>query len=229
MGLPAERPPVTAVDEPPTVSTMSGLITGDPRQDRCGAGRHRPRPDAGDTHRDALPEHRSSHTPAHAVGTAPVGYAQARPVVGRLHMFETTMEIPDGQAHDSLGRRAIDPRALRQSRRRRGRAALGPTRRVLPQSQSASGRQRAVDRGDAEHRTWRSTADAQPWVPGALRCATIDQLAALGFDEATVLRMAQAEHEDWCRFFTVKWLDPRGSATMGASTTTIWFPGRRSG
>ena len=30
MGLPAERPPVTAVDEPPTVSTMSGLITGDP-------------------------------------------------------------------------------------------------------------------------------------------------------------------------------------------------------
>ncbi len=203
MGLPAERPPVTAVDEPPTVSTMSGLITGDPGKTAVVLV---------DTDLDPTLATRIAmrypktpvfaHTAAHAVGTAPVGYAQARPVVGRLHMFETTMEIPDGQAHDSweVAARSIHERYVNPD----GGAAAQPWDRLDEFYRESNRRQVANALWIVEtlsDRTWRSTADAQPWVPGHSDAQPLDQLAALGFDEATVLRMAQAEHEDWCRFY----------------------------
>lgn len=102
MGLPADRPPITAVDERSTISTLTEQIAGDPEKTAVVLV---------DTDLDptlatriALRYPRTpvfAHTSAGAIGTTPIGYAQARPVVGRLHMFETTMEIPDGQAHDS--------------------------------------------------------------------------------------------------------------------------------
>ena len=146
---------------------MSGLITGDPGK-TAGAGRHRPRPDAGDTHRDALPEDTGLRTPPRMRSVmAPVGYAQARPVVGRLHMFETTMEIPDGQG-TIRGRSPRDRSTSATSipTAARPRSPGTDSTSSLPRVQSASGRQRAVDRETLSDRTWRSTADAQPWVQG---------------------------------------------------------------
>jgi hypothetical protein len=203
MGLPAERPPITAVDERPTISTLTEQIADDPTKTAVVLV---------DTDLDptlatriALRYPRTpvfAHTAAGAIGTAPIGYAQARPVVGRLHMFETTMEIPDGQAHDSweIAARSIHERYVNPN----GGAAAQPWDRLDEFYRESNRRQVANALWIVEtlsNRTWRSGTDEESWVPRHADTQPLDQLAALGFDEPTALRMAQAEHEDWCRFY----------------------------
>lgn len=58
-----------------------------------------------------------------------------------------------------------------------------------------------MDSRDVKRPDLRSGADEAPWVPRHAEAPPLDQLAALGFHEPTAMRMAQAEHEDWCRFY----------------------------
>ncbi|MFT3899694.1 MAG: hypothetical protein QM728_05540 [Gordonia sp. (in: high G+C Gram-positive bacteria)] len=199
LGLPADRPLITAVDAEPTVATLADLVD-DATADRTAIVLVDADLDPTLATRVALRYPRTptfAHTATHEAGTAPIGYSSARPVVGKLRMFETTMEIPDGQAHDSweLAARSIHERYDAEHPW----SSLDEFYRESNRRQVANALWIVETHSDC---TWRGTDDGRTWTPpDKSETAPLAQLAALGFDEPTALRMAQAEHEDWCRFY----------------------------
>ncbi len=130
------------------------------------------------------------------------------PIVGRLRTYRLALDIAEEEAHDVWERAAkliheryvagIPPGSTpspagrpwaeldefyRESNRRQVRNALWMVEQI------------------AEH-TWNTWGDP-PKPLGAhdmVGLTPLQQLALMGFDRASALRMAKAEHEDWCRY-----------------------------
>ncbi|MBV8291329.1 MAG: hypothetical protein JOY55_05845 [Mycobacterium sp.] len=131
------------------------------------------------------------------------------PIVGRLRTYRLALDIPEGQAQDVWERAAkliheryvasIEPETsppparlpwadldefYRESNRRQVRNALWMVEQI------------------AEH-TW-NTWDNPPQPLGLHDMAgltALQRLARMGFDHDAAMKMAKAEHEDWCRYY----------------------------
>jgi hypothetical protein len=131
------------------------------------------------------------------------------PIVGRLKTYRLALDIPEGQAQDvweraakliheryvaSIGPEPNPPPArlpwadldefYRESNRRQVRNALWMVEQI------------------AEH-TWNTWGDPpQPLgVHDMAGLTPLQQLARMGFDHNAAMKMAKAEHEDWCRYY----------------------------
>jgi hypothetical protein len=131
------------------------------------------------------------------------------PIVGRLRTYRLALDVPEGQAQDVWERAAklihkryvadIGPQPnppparlpwaeldefYRGSNRRQVRNALWMVEQI------------------AEH-TWNTWGD--PPKPLGLHdmvgSTALQRLARMGFDRDSAMRMAKAEHEDWCRYY----------------------------
>ena len=131
------------------------------------------------------------------------------PIVGRLRTYRLALDVPEGQAQDVWERAAklihqryvaeIGPEPnppparlpwveldefYRESNRRQVRNALWMVERI------------------AEH-TWNTWGD--PPKPLSLHdmagLTALQKLARMGFDHDSAMRMAKAEHENWCRYY----------------------------
>ncbi|MFZ3319068.1 hypothetical protein, partial [Mycobacterium sp.] len=131
------------------------------------------------------------------------------PIVGRLRTYRLALDVPEGQAQDvweraaklihqryvaSLGPDPNPPPArlpwaeldefYRESNRRQVRNALWMVEQI------------------AEH-TWNTWG--KPPSPLAAHdmvgLTALQRLARMGFDEDSAMKMAKAEHEDWCRYY----------------------------
>jgi hypothetical protein len=131
------------------------------------------------------------------------------PIVGRLRTYRLALDVPEGQAQDvweraaklihqhyvaSMGPDPNPPPArvpwaeldefYRESNRRQVRNALWMVEQI------------------AEH-TW-NTWGKPPTPLGAhdmVGLTALQQLARMGFDHDSAMKMAKAEHEDWCRYY----------------------------
>jgi hypothetical protein len=135
--------------------------------------------------------------------------ADALQIVGRLRTYRLALDVPEGQAQDAWERAASliherfiatigaqsppSPARLpwaeldefyRGSNRRQVRNALWMVERI------------------AEH-TWNTWGN--PPTPlkahDMVGLTPLKQLALMGFDRDTAMKMARAEHEDWCRYY----------------------------
>jgi hypothetical protein len=131
------------------------------------------------------------------------------PIVGRLRTYRLALDVPEGQAQDVWERAAklihqgyiatIPPEPnppptrlpwaeldefYRESNRRQVRNALWMVEQI------------------AEH-TWNTWGDPpKPLSVHDMAGLTAGQrLARMGFDHDSAMRMAKAEHEDWCRYY----------------------------
>jgi hypothetical protein len=131
------------------------------------------------------------------------------PIVGRLKTYRLALDIPEGQAQDaweraakliheryvaSIGPESNPPPArlpwaeldefYRESNRRLVRNALWMVEQI------------------AEH-TWNTWGNPpQSLGPTDMVGLTpLQQLARMGFDQNAAMKMAKAEHEDWCRYY----------------------------
>ena len=131
------------------------------------------------------------------------------PIVGRLKTYRLALDIPEGQAQDvweraakliheryvaSIGPEPNPPPArlpwadldefYRESNRRLVRNALWMVEQI------------------AEH-TWNTWGNPpQPLgVHDMVGLTPLQQLARMGFDHNAAMKMAKAEHEDWCRYY----------------------------
>jgi RyR domain len=130
-------------------------------------------------------------------------------IVGRLRTYRLSLDVPEGQAQDAWERAAKlihqryvasvgpDPNPpparlpwaqldefYRESNRRQVRNALWMVEQI------------------AEH-TWNTWGDP-PTPLGAndmVGLTALQRLARMGFDENSAMKMAKAEHEDWCRYY----------------------------
>jgi RyR domain-containing protein len=131
------------------------------------------------------------------------------PIVGRLRTYRLALDVPEGQAADVWERAAkliherfvatIEPQPnppparlpwteldefYRESNRRQVRNALWMVEQI------------------AEH-TWNTWGN--PPKPLSVRdmagLTALQQLARMGFDHDPAMKMAKAEHEDWCRYY----------------------------
>jgi hypothetical protein len=116
------------------------------------------------------------------------------------------MDIPEGQAHDNWERaaRLIHDRYASQTERRT--AATRPWA-DLDEFYRGSNR-RAVQNAlwmveKIGGHTWNTfgTPVNSVSVTGLHGLPPLEQLSLMGFDRATALAMARAEHEDWCRYY----------------------------
>jgi hypothetical protein len=131
------------------------------------------------------------------------------PIVGRLRTYRLAIDIPEGQAQDvweraaklihqrfvaSMGPDPNPPPArlpwaeldefYRESNRRQVRNALWMVEQI------------------AEH-TW-NTWGSPPTPLGAddmVGLTALEQLSRMGFEQDSAMKMARAEHEDWCRYY----------------------------
>jgi hypothetical protein len=130
-------------------------------------------------------------------------------VVGRLQSYSLVLDTQEGQVRDAWERAArliheryistIDPEGppspaampwtelnefYRGSNRRQVRNALWMVEQI------------------AGH-TWNTWGSPPAQLSGSemAALAPLEQLALMGFDHDSALRMAQAEHEDWCRYY----------------------------
>jgi len=131
------------------------------------------------------------------------------PIVGRLRTYRLALDIPEGQAQDvweraaklihehyvaTVGPEPNPPPArlpwadldvfYRESNRRQVRNALWMVEQI------------------AEH-TWNTWGKPpKPLsLPDMVGLSPLEQLARMGFEHESAMKMAKAEHEDWCRYY----------------------------
>jgi hypothetical protein len=128
------------------------------------------------------------------------------PLVGQLYIYQLSMHMPAGKAHDTWERaaRLIHDRYVSEVE------TSSPA--TLPWDQ-LSEFYRGSNRRQVQNalwmveaiggHTWNTFGDAEHSVPTVkLRdLAPLDRLRAMGFDEGTAIAMARSEHEDWCRYY----------------------------
>lgn len=128
------------------------------------------------------------------------------PVVGRLYIYQLSMRMPEGKAHDTW------ERAARLIHDRYVADIETPSPATLPWDQ-LSEFYRGSNRRQVQNALWMvetigghtwntfgDVADAAPMV-NLRTLAPLERLEVMGFDEDTVLAMARGEHEDWCRYY----------------------------
>ncbi|BBZ05218.1 hypothetical protein MCHIJ_46550 [Mycolicibacterium chitae] len=203
-GLPHDRPALTAIAAKPAVPLMMSLIDDDGADPRSVAV-ILVDDDAvrGFGTRLAV---RYPDTAIHAFDPAAdqQGAWRSAPLIGRLHSYPLTMDIPDDAAHDAweLAARLIHERYARPG----GTSASAPWHELDEFYRESNRRQvnnalwmvEAI--GGHSWNTWGTSA--APWpAQGMQHLSPLDQLKAMGFDESAIFAMARAEHEDWCRFY----------------------------
>jgi hypothetical protein len=205
LGLPPDRPDVEAIEEKPSASALMSLIgKANPAStavivvDAMGTWS-----DAGIGTRLAA---RFPDTLIYAWDPNAEVTDDRPAVVGRLCTYRLSMDIPEGQAHDNWERaaRLIHDRYAAQVEKRT--AATRPWT-ELDEFYRGSNR-RAVQNalwmvekiGGHTWNTFGTPVDSAA-VTGLHGLPPLDQLRLMGFDRATALAMARAEHEDWCRYY----------------------------
>jgi hypothetical protein len=128
------------------------------------------------------------------------------PIIGRLRTYRVAMDVAQGQAHDAWERAAI----LIHSSYAKGADTDTPASRPwaqLDEFYRESNRRQVrnilrVVEEKGEH-TWSSgsTPAAQVSAAELRHLPPLEQLQRLGFEEDAALKMARAEHEDWCRYY----------------------------
>ncbi len=167
--------------------------------------------------------------PIFAWNPTAAGAGEERPGIDALRTYRLTMDLPAGQAHDAWERAAM----LIHERYRRTVGGESPARRPwaeLDEFYRGSNRRQvrnalrlveqigghtwnSLDRGDALESTPPSTSEP------------LEQLEAMGFDRSAALAMAQAEHEDWCRYYRKAgwaWGEVRDDARKTHPNLTEW-------
>ncbi|HTY27825.1 MAG TPA: RyR domain-containing protein, partial [Mycobacterium sp.] len=133
-------------------------------------------------------------------------FLDAPSIVGRLHTFRLTMDLPPGHSLDVWERAAM----LIHNRYAAQFPGSSPASRPwaeLDEFYRGSNRRQVrnalwmVDQ-IAGH-TWDTSGSPAELPLGARTAAlaALERLAQLGIDRDTALAMAKAEHEDWCRYY----------------------------
>jgi voltage-gated potassium channel Kch len=203
-GFMSEGPTIDAVAEAPTIPTMLKLI-GDVDPETSAVIFVDPH--AGTT--AARLAARFPDMPIYASDLNTSITDDSIQVVGRLQSYSLVLDTQEGQGRDAWERAArliheryvstIDPKGppspaampwtelnefYRGSNRRQVRNALWMVEQI------------------AGH-TWNTWGSPPAQLSGSemAALAPAEQLALMGFDHDSALRMAQAEHEDWCRYY----------------------------
>jgi hypothetical protein len=199
-----DGPTIDAVTEAPTVPTLLGLIgDADPETSAVVLV---------DTHAATTGTRLAARFPAMPVYTWDLNAHDAEdslPAVGLLQSYSLALNTREGRVQDSWERAArliheryvatIDPAAPRStaampwvelnefyrgSNRRQVRNALWMVEQIAGHTWNTWGSPPAQLSG-------RDMAELPP----------LDRLARMGFDHYSAMSMAQAEHEDWCRYY----------------------------
>ena len=203
-GLMSDGPVIDAVPEAPTVPTLLRLISdADPAASAVILV---------DTHTATTATRLAARLPEMPIYSSDLNTNIADDsiqVVGKLQSYSLVLDTRKGQVQDAWERAArliheryvstIDPEAPRSpatmpwaalnefyrgSNRRQVRNALWMVEQIAGHTWNTWGSQPAQLSG-------RDMADAPP----------LEQLALMGFDPYSAMSMAQAEHEDWCRYY----------------------------
>jgi hypothetical protein len=203
-GFMSEGPTIDAVPEAPTISTMLKLIgDGDPAASAVILV---------DAHAATTGTRLAARLPEMPVYAADLNTSisdDSIQVVGMLQSFSLVLDTREGQVQDAWERAArliheryvstIDPEAPRSpaampwgelnefyrgSNRRQVRNALWMVEQIAGHTWNTWGSPPAQLSGS-------DMADLPP----------LEQLALMGFDHYAAMSMAQAEHEDWCRYY----------------------------
>lgn len=203
LGLSTDRPEIEAISAKPAVELLMPLLSADPSgtavvlvDSPAGIGA-------------TLGTHLAAHFPDTAIyawdSSAAAG--DDRPsVVGRLRTYQLSMDVPEGQAHDSWERaaRLIHDRYVAETDRRtpatRPWAELDEFYRGSNRREVRNALWMAEKIGGHTWNTFGAPPDATP-TSRLLGKAPLEQLRLMGFDRDTALAMARAEHEDWCRYY----------------------------
>ncbi|WP_197503236.1 hypothetical protein [Mycobacterium sp. 1245111.1] len=130
------------------------------------------------------------------------------PIVGRLRTYRLALDIPEGQAQDVWERAA---RLIHQRYVSSLEPDPNPPPVRLPWPElndfyKDSNRRQVANalwmvEKIAEH-TWNTWGDppTQLGVDEMNKLSPLEKLAHMGFDHDAAMKMAKAEHEDWCRF-----------------------------
>lgn len=203
-GFMSEGPTIDAVAEAPTVPTMLKLITdGDPAASAVIFV---------DAHAATTAARLAARFPEMPIYASDLNTSvndDSIQVVGRLQSYSLVLDTQEGQVQDAWERAArliheryvstIDPswtrgpasvpwadlnEFYRGSNRRQVRNALWMVEQI------------------AGH-TWNTWGSPPAQLSGSemAELAPLEQLALMGFDHYSALSMAQAEHEDWCRYY----------------------------
>ncbi len=204
LGLPPDRPDIEAVAAKPTVALLMSLLSEDPTGtavilvDSPVAGVD-----------PAVGTRLAAHFPATSIYAwdPSADLSDDKPaVVGRLRTYHLSMDLPEGQAHDSWERAArlihdryvadVDP----------GTPATRPWAELDDFYRGSNRREVGNVLWMAEQiggHTWNTFGVPPDSIPTAelLGHQPLEQLRLMGFDRDTALAMARAEHEDWCRYY----------------------------
>ncbi|ORA61323.1 hypothetical protein [Mycobacteroides franklinii] len=127
-------------------------------------------------------------------------------LAGSLLSFPINMELDQGAPHDAWERAAELIHEHYSRGKDRTRRATKPWVELDPFLKSSNRRQVLnalwIVETYGDH-TWNSfeSGPAEPLPPGFDALDPLRRLEILGFEEATVMRMIKAEHEDWYRFY----------------------------
>jgi hypothetical protein len=128
------------------------------------------------------------------------------PLVGQLYIYQLSMHMPAGKAHDTWERaaRLIHDRYVAEVET--SSAATLPWDQLSEFYRGSNRRQvqNALWMVEAiGGHTWNTFGDAAHSVPTVKLhdLAPVDRLRVIGFDEDTAIAMARSEHEDWCRYY----------------------------
>jgi hypothetical protein len=203
-GFMSEGPTIDAVAEAPTIPTMLKLIGDvDPATSAVIFV---------DAHAETTAARLAARFPDMPIYASDLNTSitdDSIQVVGRLQSYSLVLDTQEGQVRDAWERAArliheryvstIDPEGppspaarpwtelnefYRGSNRRQVRNALWMVEQI------------------AGH-TWNTWGSPPAQLSGSemAALAPLEQLALMGFDHDSALRMAQAEHEDWCRYY----------------------------
>ncbi len=132
--------------------------------------------------------------------------SETAPILGRLHTFRLSMDLPPGHSLDVWERAAMLIHN-RYAAKFRGSSAAAKPWSELDEFYRGSNRRQVrnalwmVDQ-IAGH-TW-DTFGSPPEPeagPLSVQPTPLERLSQLGIDRVTALAMARAEHEDWCRYY----------------------------
>lgn len=200
-GAPSAATSIRAVSALPTVSALGELLTEEPSSaviltDHPGL----------DTTTGTRLAARHPGTPIYAYEPGAATGLNRVPLVGQLHTYRLSLDVPSGAAQDAWERaaRLIHNRYVAGIEAKT--AAAVPWEQLDEFYRGSNRRQvrnalwMVEEVGGHTWNTWGHPPDSVPTT--RLRdMEPLEALRCMGFDEDTALAMARAEHEDWCRYY----------------------------
>jgi hypothetical protein len=203
IGLPADRPPIEAITAQPSVRALSQTLAGDEATTTAVIVVNSAGADPTAAIRLAS---RFPTTAVYAWDPNARVTEDRMPLVGKLRTYRLAMDLPKGQAHDAWERAA---RLIHERYAAEAGYDSDSTKPWAQLDEFYRGSNRRLVRNAlwmveqiAEH-TWsargvRLDTGAAPELP---TLEPLEQLERMGIDRTAALKMARAEHEDWCRYY----------------------------